>query len=128
MSVSIIKMKSNLFFFSWSHRFYLHNSFDIWLVFSENADVTNGGKNNLQVKKVVKKVKESCLNNSERWIEIILEKLKVKLWFFSSLNHRNSSWNQEEKVNNFSDFCFQIIYRYLERWLKMVSLAWQCEL
>ena len=44
-----VNMKSNLFF-SWPYHFYLRNSFDMLLVFLENADVTYGGKNKLEIK------------------------------------------------------------------------------
>ena len=37
----------------------------LWLVFQGNADVMYGGKNNSEVKKVVEKVKEIYLKNSE---------------------------------------------------------------
>ena len=50
-------MKSNLFF-PWAYHLYLHNSFDVRLVFEEDADVTYGFKNNLEII-VIKKVKES---------------------------------------------------------------------
>ena len=39
MPVYIKKMNSNLFF-SYPLDFYLHNSFDVRVVFSENADAT----------------------------------------------------------------------------------------
>ena len=39
--------------------------------------------------------------------------MKVKLWFFFSLDHQNQCLKQKEKGNNFSNFCFQIIYRYI---------------
>ena len=42
---------------------------------------------------------------------------------FISLDHGNWCLNQEEKANNFSNFCFQIIYRYLKRWQKMAYLG-----
>ena len=50
-------MKSNLFF-PWTYHLYLHNSFDVRLVFEEDADVTYGFKTNLEII-VIKKVKES---------------------------------------------------------------------
>ena len=37
----------------------------LWFVFQGNADVMYGGKNNSEIKKVVKKVKESYLKNRE---------------------------------------------------------------
>ena len=40
MPVYINKMKPNLHF-SWLLDFNLHNTFDVWLDFSENADVTS---------------------------------------------------------------------------------------
>ena len=52
-------MKCNLFS-PWQYHFYLYNSFDVWLVFYENAYVTYGFENNLDIK-VIKKVKESYL-------------------------------------------------------------------
>ena len=59
MSIYINKIKPDLFL-SWPYHFYLYNSTDIWLIFWENADVTYGFENNLEIK-VVKKVKESYL-------------------------------------------------------------------
>ena len=83
-------MKSNLLF-SWPYHFYLHNSFDVWLVFWENADVTYGFKNNFEIK-IVKKVKESYLKivngelkqyqtrRKQTTFPILVSKLYTDIW------------------------------------------------
>ena len=91
-------MKSNLFF-PWPYHFYLHNSLDVWLVFWEDAYVTYEFKNIKD--KTYKESERKLLKNSERRIETISDKVKVKLLFFSSLDHGNWCLNQEEKANSF---------------------------
>ena len=63
-------------FFPWPYHFYIHNSFDVWLFFYENVNVTYGGKNNLEINKVVKKVNQSNLKIVEGELKQYQEKWK----------------------------------------------------
>ena len=53
----------------------------------------------------------------------IIREGESKTMTFTFLNHGNRCLKQEGKAKNFSNFCFQIIYRYLKRSQKKAYLG-----
>ena len=82
----------------------LQNSFDVWLVFQENVNVTYGGKNNLEIKNAVMKANQSYLKIVQSELKQYQKKCKIMFSFF--FRPWKSMFEPERKRKQFFRFLF----------------------